>query len=60
MIYLMLYAIGRSIIEIFRGDLDRGFIIDGILSNSQFISLLVFLGALVMYIRLYKKATPVP
>ncbi len=56
MLYLMLYAIGRSIIEIFRGDLDRGFIIDGILSNSQFISLLVFLGALIIYIRLYKKS----
>jgi phosphatidylglycerol:prolipoprotein diacylglycerol transferase len=56
MLYLMLYAIGRSVVEIFRGDLDRGFIIDGILSNSQFISILVFSGALIIYIRLLKKS----
>lgn len=56
MLYLMLYAIGRSVIEIFRGDLDRGFIIDGILSNSQFISLLIFTGALIVYIRLAKRS----
>jgi len=56
MLYLMLYAIGRSIIEVFRGDLDRGFIIDGILSNSQFISILIFLGALTTYVLLLKKS----
>jgi phosphatidylglycerol:prolipoprotein diacylglycerol transferase len=56
MLYLMLYAIGRSVIEIFRGDLDRGFIIDGILSNSQFISLLIFTGAMIVYIRLAKRS----
>lgn len=58
MLYLMLYAIGRSIIEIFRGDLERGFLIDNILSNSQLISILVFLAALFFYIRLAKKARP--
>lgn len=57
MLYLMLYAIGRAIIEVFRGDLERGFIIDGILSNSQFISILVFFLSLVIYIRLWKKST---
>jgi len=55
MIYLMLYAIGRSVIEVFRGDLERGFIIDNIISNSQFISLLVFFGAGYVYYRLWKK-----
>ncbi len=55
MIYLMLYAIGRSVIEVFRGDLERGFIIDNIMSNSQFISLLVFFGAGYIYYRLWKK-----
>lgn len=58
MLYLMLYAIGRSIIEVFRGDLERGFLIDNMLSNSQFISILVFLTALFFYIRLAKKARP--
>ncbi len=55
MLYLMLYAIGRSVIEVFRGDLDRGYMIDGILSNSQFISILVFLGAGWVYISLYRR-----
>ncbi len=43
--YLMAYPIMRSIVEIFRGDSIRGFVIDGILSTSQFISILVFLLA---------------
>jgi phosphatidylglycerol:prolipoprotein diacylglycerol transferase len=43
--YFMAYPIIRSIIEIFRGDLIRGFVIDGILSTSQFLSILVFIGA---------------
>lgn len=46
--YFMLYPIIRSIIEIFRGDTVRGFVIDGILSTSQFISILVFVAAGVM------------
>ena len=56
MLYLMLYAIGRSILEVFRGDLERGFLIDDILSNSQFISIIVFLVALYFYIRLSKNS----
>jgi phosphatidylglycerol:prolipoprotein diacylglycerol transferase len=56
LIYLMLYAVGRSIIEIFRGDIARGFVIDGILSNSQFISLLLIFTAVYFYLRLRKKS----
>jgi phosphatidylglycerol:prolipoprotein diacylglycerol transferase len=40
-LYLVFYSIGRFIIEFFRGDLERGNI--GILSTSQFISILLFL-----------------
>lgn len=43
--YFMAYPVIRSIIEIFRGDLIRGFVIDGVLSTSQFISALLFIGA---------------
>ena len=43
--YFMAYPIIRSIIEVFRGDLIRGFVIDGILSTSQFLSILIFIGA---------------
>lgn len=45
--FFMLYAVNRSVIEFFRGDDDRGFI--GPLSTSQFISIFVFLGGLVVY-----------
>jgi phosphatidylglycerol:prolipoprotein diacylglycerol transferase len=43
--YFIAYPIIRSIIEIFRGDLIRGFVIDGILSTSQFLSLIIFVVA---------------
>ncbi len=43
--YFMAYPIIRSIIEIYRGDVIRGFVIQDVLSTSQFISILVFLSA---------------
>ena len=52
LIYLMVYAAGRAVLEIFRGDIERGFLIEKILSNSQFISILVISVALYFYIRL--------
>ena len=39
--YAILYSALRSTLEIFRGDVDRGFIFNGLLSTSQFISLLI-------------------
>jgi phosphatidylglycerol---prolipoprotein diacylglyceryl transferase len=54
-IYLIAYACGRSIIELFRGDLARGFVIDGILSNSQFISIIVISVAIAFYVKLKRK-----
>ena len=47
-LYVLLYAITRGIIEVWRGDLVRGFIIPGILSTSQFIGLLAALTSLAM------------
>ena len=46
--YFMIYPIIRSIIEIFRGDTIRGFLIEDMLSTSQFISILVFLAAAIV------------
>ncbi len=40
--YFLAYPMIRSIIEIFRGDQIRGFVIPGLLSTSQFISILLF------------------
>lgn len=42
-LYLVLYSIGRFVVEFFRGDLGRGTV--GPLSTSQFISILLFAGA---------------
>ncbi len=54
--YLILYATGRAIIEIFRGDISRGFIIEGYVSHSQLISLILIVGAGYVYYRLYKNS----
>ncbi|MEQ9402145.1 MAG: prolipoprotein diacylglyceryl transferase [Cyclobacteriaceae bacterium] len=54
-VYVMLYAAGRSVIEIFRGDEERGFIIDGVLSHSQFISIIVISVTALIYLRMKKK-----
>ncbi|MBC7385659.1 MAG: prolipoprotein diacylglyceryl transferase [Cryobacterium sp.] len=48
--YFMAYPIIRSIVELYRGDTIRGFVIDGVLSTSQFISLLVFVVAFAVLI----------
>ncbi len=56
MIYLILYALGRSVIEVFRGDIQRGFVIADVLSNSQFISLLVIAAAIYFYVKFSRKA----
>lgn len=55
LVYVVLYAIVRSIVEVFRGDVARGFIIEDVLSHSQFISILVICGAALAYFQLKKK-----
>jgi phosphatidylglycerol---prolipoprotein diacylglyceryl transferase len=51
--YFMGYPLIRSVVETFRGDTIRGFVIEDVLSTSQFISLLVFVAAgVVLYLRL--------
>ena len=49
--YLMIYALLRSTIEVFRGDIERGFVIDPYLSTSQFISIIIFALGAFLYIR---------
>lgn len=48
LVWLAVYPIGRSIIELFRGDKERG--IYGLLSTSQYISIGVALAAIVVYV----------
>lgn len=54
LIYLMLYALGRGVLELFRGD-DRGFVIENILSHSQFIALCLIAIAMYFYYKFYKQ-----
>lgn len=56
LLYLILYSCMRSITELFRGDSARGFVIDNLLSTSQFISLIISLLALVMIVILSKRS----
>jgi len=55
-IYLIMYSMGRGIIEIFRGDLRRGFIVEEWLSHSQFIAIIIIGISVYLYIRFYKKS----
>lgn len=48
--YTLLYAIGRFVLEFFRGDADRGFVFGGLLSISQFIAVLLGPVALVLWV----------
>lgn len=54
--YIMLYAALRSFTEYFRGDVARGFLIEPWISTSQFISILVFVIGVLMYVKLWPRA----
>lgn len=56
LLYLILYSIGRGVLEIFRGDIERGFVIEGFLSNSQLISLVMVITSLYFYVKLNRNA----
>ena len=56
LVYITTYAIWRSFIEILRGDYERGFVIDGYISNSQFISLLLLVFVFFIYKKWSKNA----
>ena len=47
--YSVLYAVARFLLEYLRGDADRGFVLNGLFSTSQFIAILVFLLALALF-----------
>lgn len=57
LLYMIMYAIVRALLEMLRGDVERGFIAEGLLSHSQFISLLVAGTALLFYVKLNRRAT---
>jgi len=56
-IYVLGYALTRGIIEEFRGDLVRGFVVPGVLSTAQFIGILMALASIVMLWILRRRRT---
>jgi phosphatidylglycerol:prolipoprotein diacylglycerol transferase len=58
-LYMLLYAISRYVIEIYRGDLGRGMVF-GVFSTSQFISVILAPLAVVMLIILSRREQPEP
>ena len=54
-LYMLLYGVSRFVVEFYRGD-DRGTIMG--ISTSQFVSLLIVPLAVLMLVRLRRRATP--
>lgn len=54
-LYVLLYAITRGLLETFRGDSVRGFVVPGVLSTSQFIGLVAAAGAVGMLVYLSRR-----
>lgn len=57
LLYLVIYSVGRSIIEIYRGDEERGFIIGEWLSHSQFIALIIIGISAVIWMKRRKRSS---
>ncbi|MEQ9186652.1 MAG: prolipoprotein diacylglyceryl transferase [Cryomorphaceae bacterium] len=54
-LYVMLYSIGRSMVEVFRGDEARGYVIEGWVTHSQFISFILILAMIALYVWRHRK-----
>lgn len=59
-LYLLLYALGRFVLEYFRGDEVRGFVIEGYVSHSQFIALIILGVSLWVYQHWSKRNKVIP
>jgi phosphatidylglycerol:prolipoprotein diacylglycerol transferase len=57
LLYMTLYAVARFFLEFLRGDPDRGFVFNHLLSTSQFIAILALLA--VMGLTVYRRLGPV-
>jgi phosphatidylglycerol:prolipoprotein diacylglycerol transferase len=55
LVYLIAYAIGRTLLEFFRGDEVRGFVIDNLVSHSQLIAVVIIIIAIFFYWRWSKQ-----
>jgi len=50
LLYLALYSVARTTVELFRGDGERGLVLHGTLSTSEIISAGVILAAAILYL----------
>ena len=55
LLYLLLYAVGRFVLEYYRGDVGRGFVIRDYISHSQFIAIIIILVTLFVYAKWAKQ-----
>jgi phosphatidylglycerol:prolipoprotein diacylglycerol transferase len=53
--YLILYGAGRFLLEYFRGDASRGYVIENYISHAQFIAIVIVAITAFFYIRLRKR-----
>lgn len=53
--YLFLYGLSRGFIEIFRGDNDRSFIVPGVFSQAQLISVILMIVACILCLMKLRK-----
>jgi len=58
--YVVLYAVARFVVEMFRGDAIRGFVFGGRLSTSQFIALLMVAAAALVLPYLWRRKRLAP
>ena len=56
--YTLLYAMARFALELFRGDVDRGFVAHGLLSTSQFIALVLGSATIAVWLVRRRKTLP--
>jgi prolipoprotein diacylglyceryltransferase len=49
-LFLMLHPLGHAVIELFRGDVKRGFVIEDVLSWSQFLAIPVFFAGVAIWL----------
>lgn len=55
LIYALVYGVGRFFTEGYRGDTERGFLFDGLMSHSQFIAILVVSASAGLYLFLKRR-----
>lgn len=54
-LFVGVYAVARYVLEIYRGDHIRGFLIDGVMSTSQFISVPLLAVAVLLHFKLRRE-----